>query len=350
MEIGLLSELTHLDLSQNSLTGDTPEELGRLDNLQSLKLSGSSLTGCVPLHWRDIATNDLSSLNLPYCAPPPPDSFSIGTPMETSVTASWGAVAGASKYRVEYWSNHSAGLGVDDSVTGTTHTVEGLTCDTRYQFWVRAQGDGTTYADGWSAPSRGRLGATTECLTPAFHEETYAIEVLARSASVGSVVGTVSATDPNDDAVTYSITGGNEGNKFNIGGSTGEITMAGSLSDRAVTSYTLTVQASDGTNTGTVMVEIAILHPTISFIGLGDALVERDVVDFTLVARNLDPSLEYRMRVEASGTGISLHRYRCVYHPSEVAIAAGGHVLRQVPRPARLRQPTCSTCGCTTTS
>ena len=227
VEISLLSELTHLNLSNNSLTGDILMELSRLYNLELLKLSGNSLTGCVPLHWRDITTNDLSSLNLPYCAPPPPDSFSIGTPMETSVTASWSAAAGASKYRVEYWSKHSAGLGVDDGVTGTTHTVEGLTCDTRYQFWVRAQGDGTTYADGWSAPSRGRLGATTECLTPAFHEETYAFEVLARTANTGSVVGRVSATDPNGDTVTYSITTGNGTGNFAINGSTGVITVAG---------------------------------------------------------------------------------------------------------------------------
>ena len=79
-EIGLSSELTHLDLSSNSLTGDIPEELGQLRKLESLKLSGNSLTGCLPLHWRDIATHDLNSLNLLYCAPTPPDSFSIGTP------------------------------------------------------------------------------------------------------------------------------------------------------------------------------------------------------------------------------------------------------------------------------
>ena len=250
--IGLLSELTHLDLSQNSLTGDIPEELGRLDKLHSLALLGNPLIGCIPLHWRDIATNDVSSLNLLYCAPPPPENFNIGTPGETSVTASWSAVPGASKYRVEYYSTHKAGVGIGDTLTRTSHTVQRLACETRYQFWVRAQGSGTTYADGWSTLSRARLGTTTECVSPMFDEESYAYELLARNANVG----TVTATDPNDDTATYSIIGGNEAGKFAIGRTTGEITVAGSL-DPATLSYTLTVEASDGTNTGTAEVEIA---------------------------------------------------------------------------------------------
>ena len=92
VEIVTLSELTHLDLSDSSLTGGIPPELSQLYKLESLKLSGNSLTGCIPLRLRDVATNDLSSLNLLYCAPPPPETFNIGTPGETSVTASWSLV------------------------------------------------------------------------------------------------------------------------------------------------------------------------------------------------------------------------------------------------------------------
>ena len=70
VELGSLFELTHLDLSRNSLTGDIPRELGWLYNLISLKLSGNTLTGCIPLGLKDVATNDLASLNLLYCQPP----------------------------------------------------------------------------------------------------------------------------------------------------------------------------------------------------------------------------------------------------------------------------------------
>ena len=68
-ELGRLLEVTHLNLSSNSLTGDIPLELGLLFNLEELKLSGNSLTGCIPVALKDVPTNDLSSLNLPYCPP-----------------------------------------------------------------------------------------------------------------------------------------------------------------------------------------------------------------------------------------------------------------------------------------
>ena len=70
--LGSLFELTHLDLSANSLTGNIPTELGWLDNLEEIRLSGNTLTGCIPIALKDVATNDLGSLNLLYCQPPSP--------------------------------------------------------------------------------------------------------------------------------------------------------------------------------------------------------------------------------------------------------------------------------------
>ena len=77
--LGRLLELTHLNLSSNSLTGNIPRELGWLENLEELRLSGNSLTGCIPLPLKDVATNDLSSLNLLYCQPPAPENLTAGT-------------------------------------------------------------------------------------------------------------------------------------------------------------------------------------------------------------------------------------------------------------------------------
>ena len=68
----------------HSLTGDIPSKLGRLSNLDELRLSGNQLMGCIPLALQDLATNDLSSLNLLYCAPAP-ENLSAGTPGETSI-------------------------------------------------------------------------------------------------------------------------------------------------------------------------------------------------------------------------------------------------------------------------
>jgi hypothetical protein len=46
-EIGLLTALTHLDISQNQIVGSIPEELYRLTNLQALYLYKNQLTGTI---------------------------------------------------------------------------------------------------------------------------------------------------------------------------------------------------------------------------------------------------------------------------------------------------------------
>ena len=282
-EVGTLFALTHLDLSGNSLTGDIPRELGWPDNLEEVRLSGNSLTGCIPVGLKDVAVNDLSSLNLPlYCQPPAPRGLSAGAPGDTSVPLSWDAVANVSKYRVEYrlwpwdWTVD------DDTITTTSHTVEGLTCESTYRFRVSAYGSGTVYAAAWSEWSAALTETTAECVSPVFDESSYAFEV-PEHAGVGTAVGTVSATDPNEDTVAYSITAGNGAGKFAIGRSTGEITVAGSLDASTASSYTLTVQASDGSNTGTATVEITVLPPTISLTGVPETMVQWDLERFRLL-------------------------------------------------------------------
>ena len=69
---GAPQRIARLKLTNKSLTGSIPERLADLDALVELKLSGNSLTGCIPLSLKDVATNDLSSLNLLYCQPPAP--------------------------------------------------------------------------------------------------------------------------------------------------------------------------------------------------------------------------------------------------------------------------------------
>ena len=257
--IGDLYELTVLDLSNNSLTGDIPEELGWLYNLEEARLSGNTLTACIPVELEEAATNDLSSLNLLYCQPPPPENVMVGTPGETSVVVSWDAVPNTSKYQVEYYNPWLGDWIVDDAaITGTTHTVDDLVCDRQHWFQVRAYGSGITYAAAWSEPSTFLPETTTECMSPVFEESEYTFE-LAEDASVGDAVGTVSATHPDDATISYSITAGNTGNAFAINASTGAITVAESLDYETTASYTLTVQAEDDDgDTDTVTVTIIV--------------------------------------------------------------------------------------------
>ena len=74
----------------------------------------------------------------------------------------------------------------------------------------------------------------------------------------GTDVGTVTATDPESDTVTYSITAPNNA-PFAIGSSTGEITVSGSLDHETKDEYELTVKAADSnSNSSTVRVTVEV--------------------------------------------------------------------------------------------
>ena len=92
---------------------------------------------------------------------------------------------------------------------------------------------------------------------PIFDEESYAFSI-GEHAELAATVGTVSATDPQEDSITYSITAGNGEGKFAIGSATGAIAMAAALDFETTGSYSLTVQASDGTNSATASVHVTV--------------------------------------------------------------------------------------------
>jgi hypothetical protein len=90
------------------------------------------------------------------------------------------------------------------------------------------------------------VGATTPTNSPPnFVGDPYSFSV-DESAGVGTPVGTVLASDPNGDALTYSITAGNSAGHFAIAAATGVITVNGPLDADLTSSYALTVRADDG--------------------------------------------------------------------------------------------------------
>ena len=66
-EFGGLTELRSLDLSWEDLSGEIPPEIGNLPRLERLYLRENEFTGCIPPKLRDVESNDLRGLGLPYC-------------------------------------------------------------------------------------------------------------------------------------------------------------------------------------------------------------------------------------------------------------------------------------------
>ena len=123
---------------------------------------------------------------------------------------------------------------------------------------------------------------------PTFGSATYSFSV-AEDAATGTAVGSVSATDADDDGLTYSIETGNGDGKFAMDGSSGAITTAGALDYETDSSYTLTVQADDGnggTATATVNVTVTDVEETSPGPLTGFTLV--DASDQTMLAALTD--------------------------------------------------------------
>lgn len=204
----------------------------------------------------------LTGYYLPFglaLAPPAaPAGVSVETTTRTGDALTWDGVADASRYKVEYrQAGVQSGTEARDAVSGTTHAVSGLTCGTGYAFRVSAYGDGTAHKAAWGEASTELIHSTAACnVAPAFGSSTYAFSV-AEDAAVNAAVGTVTATDADNYALAYSITAGDGGGKFAVGGSAGAITVAAGLDYEITPSYSLTVQADDG-NGGTATATVTI--------------------------------------------------------------------------------------------
>ena len=217
--------------------------------------------------YGDITPGDGSTDTFTPAQPPPvyapaPATLTATGSGEDTANLTWAAVSGISNYHVQHREDgETRWTTATDSATGTAHSVARLWCGKTHEFRVGALGDGTTYnerAGLWSPTATAAMDACTPH-PPRFRADSYTFEA-AVGGSAGDSVGVVSAIDVNDDAITYSITAGNEAGKFAIGATTGAITLAASLSPTAGVAYTLTVGASDdvsGTGSATVTVTTA---------------------------------------------------------------------------------------------
>ena len=120
---------------------------------------------------------------------------------ETSATVSWIGVPGADRYQLQLGDTAAGPWSVvDDAViTGTSHTVPGLMCRTRYFFRVSAAGDGTTYSVFFGTPSAPADDQTTACTLNA-PENLDVTPLPERKAMLTWMI-----TDPNADGVVVEV-------------------------------------------------------------------------------------------------------------------------------------------------
>ena len=99
---------------------------------------------------------------------PAPTGLRVTSDTDDSVSLSWNAVTDAGAYKVEYRRSGSISwLHAGYVYSSTSDTVDGLDCDTSYDFQVRARGDGSPYSYTYGNPSSGVSETTDACPVPA---------------------------------------------------------------------------------------------------------------------------------------------------------------------------------------
>ncbi|MDE2668205.1 MAG: cadherin domain-containing protein [Chloroflexota bacterium] len=137
-------------------------------------------------------------------------------------------------------------------------TITGLAAGTTYQVQVRAVS--SEGAGEWSESGEGTTEAANRA--PTFDAETYEREVAENSAPGTAAGEPVTATDDDQDDLTYSFAAGGEA-PFEIDGTTGRITVAEGAAlnyESADTLFTVSVEASDGELAATAPVTIRVTN------------------------------------------------------------------------------------------
>lgn len=122
----------------------------------------------------------------------------------------------------------------------------------------------------------------------------------------GSEIGTVVATDPDDDPIQYTIIAGNTGNDIALDINTGALTWANVPDIDRTSTYSLTVQASDGALTDTATVTINVLERTegaILLVGPNHIIGQQD---HTSLSKGDVERIEYDLTRRLKGAGASI--------------------------------------------
>ncbi|XP_043289461.1 cadherin-99C isoform X2 [Venturia canescens] len=158
-------------------------------------------------------------------------------------------------YSIYHVSNNGLQKFKIDPKTGVIESVRKLNADEQYSITVQATDKGGKYSQT-IVEVHVIPGPNTR--SPVFQQNVYEVQV-SEGASINSTVATITALDPENDPVSYSIVSGNDLRQFSIGDKSGVITVIRKLDREDLTRYKLLIKAEDTgglSSTATVNIKV----------------------------------------------------------------------------------------------
>ncbi|XP_076678617.1 cadherin 99C isoform X2 [Andrena cerasifolii] len=144
-------------------------------------------------------------------------------------------------YSIYHVSNNGLHKFKIDPKTGAIESVRKLNAGEQYSITVQATDKGGKYSQT-IVEVNVIPGPNTR--SPVFQQSVYEVQV-SEGASINSTVATITAVDPENDPVSYSIVSGNDLRQFAIGDKSGVITVIRKLDREDLTRYQLLIKAED---------------------------------------------------------------------------------------------------------
>ncbi|XP_076165226.1 cadherin 99C [Ptiloglossa arizonensis] len=158
-------------------------------------------------------------------------------------------------YSIYHVSNNGLHKFKIDPNTGVIEAVRKLNAGEQYSITVQATDKGGKYSQT-IVEVNVIPGPNTR--SPVFQQSVYEVQV-SEGASINTTVATITANDPENDPVSYSILSGNDLRQFAIGDKSGIITVIRKLDREDLTRYQLLIKAEDSDglfSTATVNIKV----------------------------------------------------------------------------------------------
>ncbi|XP_044262144.1 cadherin-99C [Tribolium madens] len=236
-----IDKMGHLLVNENNLDRDPPNP-GRFKfQLVARERGGTAASApmSVTVHLNDVNDNaPMLPIIAPVAVPAGDVKRKVATIKATDNDEGDNAVVTYSIYHVSNNGNNKFRI---DPNSGVLETVGKLNAGDQYSLTVQATDKGGLYTQ---AIVEVTISPGPNTQSPVFEQSVYEIEV-SEGATINSTVATITAMDPENDPVTYSIVSGNDLRQFSIGSKSGVITVIRKLDREDLTRYKLIIKAED---------------------------------------------------------------------------------------------------------